>query len=469
MTAINVTESGLSAAAVAALSERLGEPAWLAKRRLEAWRLFEEAPMPDPLSEEWKRVDTERLTLDGLTPYAAAGAIEGAKGLPRELRSLWDEREKVAGRVVQVDSDVVYSALEESLRAKGVIVAGLHPAAREHEDIVREHLLSVVPAAEWKYVSLHAALWTGGCLVYVPQGVEIELPVEYSIGLTAPGTLVFPHLLIVAEANSRVTVIQEGAGPAGAGRNRERGTRTMAPPRPGGLNVVSGAVEVIAREGAQVSFVDVQRYGTSAQSFSTMRALLGRGASFRPVLLGLGGSLTKSRLDVRMEGEGSRALLSGLFFGSGDQQFHYDTLQDHIAPRTESDLLFKSALDDRASAIWNGVVDVRTTASQASANQTSRNLLLSDKASASPTPILEISAFDVTRCSHGATVGPVDREQIFYLQSRGIPAEEAERMLVDGFFAEVLERVPSERLRQRVERVLERKRGTSNREQGPGE
>ena len=451
MSPINVTESGLSAAAVAALSKRLDEPAWLAKRRLEAWALFEEAPAPDPLSEEWKRIDTERLTLDGLTPYTPASAIESAAGLPRELRSLWDEREGVAGRVVQVDSDAVYSTLEESARAQGAIVTDLHTAAREHEAIVREHLLSVVPAAEWKYLALHGALWTGGCLVYVPQGVEIELPVEYSIGLTAPGTLIFPHLLIVAEANSKVTVIQEAAGP-----------------REGATTVVPGAVEVIARDGAQVSFVDVQRYGANTQSFSTMRASLARDASFTAVLLGLGGSLTKSRLGVRLEGEGSRTQLSGLFFGSGEQQFQYDTLQDHIAPRTESDLLFKAALDKRAAAIWNGVVDVRATASQASANQTSRNLLLSDTASASPTPILEISAFDVTRCSHGATVGPVDREQIFYLQSRGIPAEEAERMLVDGFFAEVLERVPSERLRRRVEGVLERKRDASGKEQGTG-
>jgi Fe-S cluster assembly protein SufD len=230
----------------------------------------------------------------------------------------------------------------------------------------------------------------------------------------------------------------------------------MATPHP--HNVISGAVEVIAREGAHVRFVDVQRWSPHAQVFATMRASLAKDASFQAILLGLGGGLTKSRLDVRLEGEGSRADLLGLFFGDGRQQFDYDTRQDHIAPRSESDLLFKAALSDRAAIAWNGVVDVRATASQSAANQTSRNLLLSDKASASPTPILEISAYDVARCSHGATVGPVDHEQLFYLQSRGIPAEEAERMLVDGFFAEVLERVPSERLQERVWKVLESKK-----------
>jgi Fe-S cluster assembly protein SufD len=430
----------LTSHAVEELSARFSEPGWLLKRRLEAWRLFEEAAMPDPLSEEWKRTDATRLTLDGLLPYAPAAAVANADGLPRELRSLWDAREELAGRVVQHDSDAVYRHIDADLARRGVIVSDLHTAAREHEALVREHLFSRVSPAEWKYQSLHGALWSGGCFVYVPQGVEVDLPIDYALGLSTARLGLFPHLLIVAEANSKVTVVQEGLSPA-----------------LDGLNVIAGAVEVVAREHAHVRFVDVQRWGPSVQDFATMRATLECGASFQAVLLGLGAALTKSRLDVLLDGEGSRAELLGLFFGDGDQSFDYDTRQDHAAPRTESDLLFKAALAGRSAITWNGVVDVRETASQASANQTSRNLLLSGQASASPTPILEISAYDVARCSHGATVGPVDREQLYYLQSRGIPAEEAERMLIDGFFAEVLERVPSERLLRRVQAVLQSK------------
>ena len=425
------------------LSARFQEPDWLLTRRLEAWRLFEEAPMPDPLSEEWKRTDVSRLTLDGLLPHGPArGAIEDASGLPPELRSLWDEREELAGRLIQHDSNVVYRALDEALAQRGVIVTDLQTAAREHPALVREHLFSTISPGEWKYLSLHGALWSGGCLIYVPQGVEVELPIEYAVGLTTSRLGIFPHLLIVAEPNSRVTVIQESASP-----ELEE------------MNVVAGAVEIIVKDGAQVRFVDVQRWGKNVQDFVTMRAHLSRDASLQAILLGLGGAITKSRLDVLLNGAGSKADLLGLFFADGDQHFDFDTRQDHIAPHTESDLLFKSAMNDRASFVWNGVVDVRKGASQSAANQTSRNLLLSDQASASPTPILEISAYDVLRCSHGATVGPVDQEQIFYLQSRGIPADEAERMLVDAFFAEVLERVPSEELQRRVRAVLEAKLG----------
>lgn len=428
--------------AVQALSRRHEEPEWLLRQRLEAWRRFEVTPMPDALSEEWKRTDPARLSLEGLTFDAPAAAIESATGLPAELRSLWEEREEVAGRVVQLDSDVVYQRLDERLADSGVILSDLHRAAGQHEAILGEHLFSRVSPAEWKYLALHGALWSGGCLVYVPAGVEVELPVEYALGLRTPGLAVFPHLLIVAEANSSITVIQESASPALAE-----------------VNVVSGAVEVVAREGARVRLVDVQRWGPGVQHFSTARVALARDASFQAIHVGLGAALTKTRLDVLLEHEGSSAELLGLFMGDADQHFDCDTRQDHVAPRTQSDLLFKSALAGSASFGWNGVVDVRQSASHASANQTSRNLLLSPHASASPTPILEISAFDVEKCSHGATVGPVDQEQIFYLQSRGIPAEEAERMLVEGFFAEVLERVPSEGLRGRVQAVLAAKLG----------
>ena len=427
--------------AVTALSARFEESDWLLQRRLEAWRAFEAAPMPDPLSEEWRHSDATKLSLDGLAPYAPApDSVDSPEALPAGLRYVWDEGEELAARLIQLDSGVVHRSLSDELAAKGVIVTDLHTAAREHEEIVRQRLHTAVLSDEWKYLSLHGALWSGGCLVYVPQGVEVELPVKYAVAKATPGVALFPHLLIVAEPNSSVTVIQEGVST-----------------RAGGL--VSGAVEVHAGQGARVRFIDVQRWDSGVQNFSTMRALLDKDASFQGILLGLGGELTKTRLDVRMNGEGSSTELLGLFFGDGDQTFDYHTRQDHIAPRTESDLLFKSVMTDRAAMAWNGVVDVQKTASQSAANQTSRNLLLSDKSSAAPTPILEIAAYDVARCSHGATVGPVDEEQIFYMQTRGIPPDEAKELLVDGFFAEVLERVPSERLQERVRAVLDSKLG----------
>ena len=286
MTETATAPASLDRDAVEALAARFGDPEWLLKRRLEAWRLFEEAPMPDALSEEWRRTDVSKISLDGLAPFAPARkAIEGVGGLPPELAAFLDENEELAGRIVQHDSDVVYETLSQDLAAKGVIVASLQTAAREHEEIVRDSLFTAVTPAEWKFLGLHGALWSGGCLVYVPKGVEVELPIEYVVGLTAERTGIFPHLLIIAEANSSVTVIQEDISSEIAG-------------------FVSGAVEVIAREGSNVRFVDVQRLGKQVQNFTTMRALLSKDASFQGILLGLGGELTKTRLDVLMDGEG---------------------------------------------------------------------------------------------------------------------------------------------------------------------
>lgn len=433
--------STIDRAAVEALSARLNEPDWVLKRRLEAWAAFEEAPMPDPLDEEWRRVDTEKLTLEGIAPYSAAPSdITAPSSMPDNLRAVWDEDEELSARLIQIDSDVVHTSLDDELAAKGVIVSDLHTAALEHPDLLREKLGTAVRPQEWKYLGLQAALRSGGCLVYVPEGVEVALPVKYGIGIATADAGLFPHLLVVAEANSSVTIIQEGISADQTG-------------------LVSGAVEVLAGPGSHVRFIDVQRWGYGMQNFATMRALLDKDASFQGILLGLGGSITKSRLEVKMTGEGSNTELLGLFFADRDQQFDYDTRQDHIGARTESDLLFKAVMSDSAAMTWHGVVDIQNSASQSAANQTSRNMLLSDKASAAPTPILEIAAHDVARCSHGATVGPVDKEQIFYLQSRGLPANEAEQMLVDGFFAEVLERVPSDRIQERVRAVLDIKLG----------
>jgi Fe-S cluster assembly protein SufD len=212
-----------------------------------------------------------------------------------------------------------------------------------------------------------------------------------------------------------------------------------------------------------VRLLEVQRWGPGAFAFSTIRAHLAQGAEFGASLIGLGSRLSRTRLEVSLEGEGARTELVGLSFGDGDQHFDYLTLQDHLAPRTASDLLFKAALSDQASEVWYGTVRIRKGAGQSEANQTSRNLLLSDHARAAPIPVLEIEAYDVLHCSHGATAGPLDEDQRFYLESRGIPPAEAERLLVDAFFREVLDRMPAGNLRGRVERTLARKvRGRSH-------
>jgi Fe-S cluster assembly protein SufD len=399
----------ITEATVRALSQRLGEPDWLLGRRLDALRAYDAMSMPNMLDQEWRRTDLNRIDFDE--------AMQAAGDASTELRSA-------------------------SLPA-GVVFSDLSRAATEHESLVKEHLHNLVKPTEWKIGALQAAAWQGGAFLHVPAGVEVELPLTYA--LHQDGAPLLTHLLIIAEPNSSVTVLQESTGQAATG-----------------WSLASGAVEIVARPDSRVHFVDVQRMGASGvASFSTIRAHLERGAEVSAALIGLGGELTRSKLEVALAGEGSRTELLGLGFGNGKQHFNYATLQDHIAPRTASDLLFKAALDGESSTVWNGTARIQKGAGQSEANQTSRNLLLSEHAKAAPIPVLEIEAYDVLRCSHGATAGPLDEDQRFYLESRGVPPVEAQQLLVGAFFREVLDRLPEGIDHEALEQEIAARLGTA--------
>jgi Fe-S cluster assembly protein SufD len=435
--------TGLTQADVENVSARRDEPAWLRDQRLAAWRSYESMDFPDIYDEEWRRTDVRALAFDRLRALSASAPVSGPAELPASVRAAWGEG-SLAGRVVQHDSDVVRAELDDVLRAKGVILTDVHTAAREHADIFRKHFAQSVPAAEWKYLALNAALWSGGCFLYVPKDVEIALPVQLAMLVSAEGLAVFPRTLIVVERNAKVTFIDETLSPDTTAKS-----------------FVSGAVEIVVGDGASVEYYDVNNWGDNVYNFKTVRATLGRDASFRAAAVGIGSRLTKMRIDTLMPQPGARAELLGVTFGDRDQHFDYNTLQDHVGEHTISDLQFKSALTDSASLVWYGITRIEPPAAGSEANQTSRNLLLSEHAKASPIPVLEIEAWDVSKCSHGATAGPVDENELFYLQARAIPREVAERMLVEGFFADVIDRIPDARLRDRVLSAVLAKAGGS--------
>ncbi len=420
-------ESGLPAvteADVEALIARGGEPEWLVERRRVAWRTYDAMDLPDPIDEEWRRTDVRAMRFDGVR--LAASATPAAGDVAARDGSL-------AGQIVQRDADVVSVQLDDALAARGVILCDLRTAAREHEELLKRYLSDAVKPGEWKFVALNAALWSGGCFLYVPKGVEIELPVQLSTSVSADGVAAFPHTIIVAEPQSKVTFIDETSSPDGAA--------------PG---FVSGAVEIYAGDGAKVEYYSINRWGGSVYNFNTVRATLGRDAEFLGMAAGIGSKMTKMRLDTEMPQAGAQVKLLGVTFGDGEQHFDYNTLQNHTGPHTISDLQFKSALTDSASLVWYGITRINETAGGSEANQTSRNLLLSEHAKAAPIPILEIKAHDVSKCSHGATVGPVDEDELFYLEARAIPSDVAERMLVEGYFASVVDRIPNAQLRSRI-------------------
>ena len=422
---------GFSLDSVEEIASLHGEPDWLRSRRRAAFETYERLPWPSKQDEEWRRVDFKGLDLDRF------GALEEPDGGPPRdpiegAAAVLRQRGSAAGEVEWFDAE---------LASKGVIFLPLVRAANEHRELIEERLFSEVRPDRDKFAALHAALFSGGAFVYVPDFVEIERPLVGQFWSSGGGAAVLPHTLIVAGRGARFNYLDEYLSPS--------------------LDVpalTSGSAEIFAGEGAQVGYIAVQRWGRHAYQFSNQRANVGRDASVRLFNVTLGGTFSKTRVEANLQGQGASAELKGLYLADSEQFFDFHTLQDHQVGNTTSDLLFKGALRDTARTVYAGLIRIEKDSARSDAYQANRNLVLSEKAKAVSIPMLEIINNDV-RCTHGATVGPVDPQHLFYLESRGIPPAVAQRMIVHGFFGEVLDRIPFEQARRLVEEELEARLG----------
>lgn len=415
------------------------DPAWLRARRDEAWDIYEATPLPSTRSEEWRYTDVARLLpLDGLAP-TTGGAMVG-RALPDGLRRAMEQDRDSAGRIVDVDGSVVSVELDESLAAQGVVLASLREAARAGVPEVEALLATeAVPASDGKFPALNAALWSDGVFLRVPRGVHVERPIRLSRWVSQPGTATFTRILIVAEELSQLSFVDE-----------------ILSPDFSSVTLASTAVELFSRGGAQVQYVSLQRMGEGGFHLANQRTLAEHDSTLDTLNVALGGSVGRVDLNARLLGPGANSNMLGLYFGDANQHFDFNTSQDHIAPHAHSNLLYKGALDGAARGIFRGIIRVHKGAQGTDAYQTNRNLILSDKAIATSLPNLEIGADDV-RCSHGATVGQLDAEALFYLMSRGLRRERAERLVVLGFLGEVLSKLPLGGVAEKVTQAIEAK------------
>ena len=416
--------------AVEELAALHGEPEWVRARRRDAFAAYERLPLPSRSDEEWRRTDIRGLDLDAFEAFERADGAAPA-----------DPIEDTAGVLRQRGSEPGAVELDPEVAARGVLLMPLSQAVKEHPDLVRPHLFSEARPDRDKLSALHAALFSGGTFLYVPDGVAVEKPLVSQFWSSGGGAAVLPHTLIVAGPGSSFNYLDEFLSP-----DLDRPALT------------SGSAEVIAGEGAVVGYLSLQRWGRHAWQFADQRVRVERDATVRLVAVGLGGRFAKNRIEATLAGPGASAELKALFFGSGQQFFDYHTLQEHRVGNTTSDLLFKGALRDEARSVYAGLIRIDPGASRSDAYQANRNLLLSKQAKAHSIPMLEILNNDV-RCTHGATIAPIDPAHLFYLQSRGIPAPTAERMIVHGFFGQVLDRIPVQQARDLVEQELEARIG----------
>jgi Fe-S cluster assembly protein SufD len=415
-----------------------------AAQRRSAFELFRSMPLPSQETEEWRYTDLSGFELDfaPVTPGRTATSLDQ---VPMELLREAGPVEHRAGLLIQHNSTTTIAHLDPAIRGvnekrteqrSSVHLESIDSALIDHPEIVEPYLHASVPADRTKFTALHAAFRTGGTFVLVPDDTRVDLPIQSLTFVDADGAAIFPHTLLVVGNGAEVTFIDRYASPED-------------------VRVFSDAiVEIYVGDGAHVRYVSIQEWGGGVTHLGIQRATVGRDATLRTLNIGFGASLARAEAETLLVEPGGFSEMLGVFFADEDQHFDHRSIQDHVAPNCTSDLLFKGALRDYSRAVYSGWVHVRPDAQKTNAMQTSRNIVLSEHAKADAIPNLEIEANDV-RCGHAASVGPVDEDAIFYLTSRGIPRPEAERLIVSGFFQEVLDRVKIDEVREGAEHAIQ--------------
>ena len=394
------TALALDAGAIGRISDRLDDPAWLRELRAAWWERASTTPPPTGQEEEWRRTSLD--------------------GLPRDAELL-------------IDAPLLETHLPPGAAEAGVILTDLRTAVREHPELVERFLgRADGPTSHAHFWALAQAAWTGGLFCHVPRGVTVDGTLVARTTLTRADVAYHPVSVVVAEEGSTVTLLEEVVSPDGD------------------AGWFGGIVDLRAAQGARVRYANLQQLGDGAWRVGAERVVVDQDATVTTLNAEVGSRVTKLGLDVLMTGKGGTSKVLGILAAGDDQQIDINTVQDLAADHTTSDLLYLSALYDRAHASFYGITNVRHGTRQTSSYQECRNLLLSPEAGAEPIPVLEIEANDILRCGHGATAGAIDPTTLFYAQTRGLDPDAAERMIVRGFFEQVVAQIVDTTIRERI-------------------
>jgi Fe-S cluster assembly protein SufD len=422
-----------------ALSGNGSLAAGLRDYRNQAWEAYSSLGMPTSKDEPWRRTDLRGMPAESFRlPDAQSRALLEAP--PEDLLApiVGDAQ---GGRVA-LTAQGASSWLAPELAAQGVVFTDLLTAERQHPELLARMLGQTVLTGEGKFAALAGAgAWTG-VVVYVPRNVIVEQPLQSLLWGPGAGLAYLSHILVLLEDGASLTYVHEAA------------SHTEAQ----GQSLHAGIVEIQVGQGANLRFVELQSWGEHVWNFSHERARVARDGQLDWIFGAIGSHLTKNFSELELVGEGANGRMSGFYFTDGVQHLDHDTQQNHLAPHTTSDLLFKGALKDKSRSVWQGMIYVARDAQKTDGYQANRNLTLSPNARADSIPGLEILADDV-RCTHGATVGKIDPELVFYLRSRGLPYADAERLVVEGFFDPIMQRIPFDGVRERFQKAILEKMG----------
>lgn len=408
-----------------------GQPDWWVERKRAAYETFSKLPMPKRTDEAWRFSNISALSLEGFETGRTVPIIDFPSAPPFGAS---------AAALAFANNNVEQRRpISDELKAKGVIVTTLSNALIAHPELLKQHFMAQPQKlGSEKLAALHVAFVGDGAFIYVPKGVELTEPIVVSHYVAGANKAVFPHTLVIAEENSKVTVVDHFASADEA------------------RHFACGANDLYAAHGAQLTYVAAQEWGADTLSFQFNSTVARRDARVQSLNLHLGARQARHESLSQLQAPGALSEMLALTIASNTQEFDQRTLQIHQAPNTKSDLLYKNALRDNSKTIFSGLIIVDPDAQKTDAYQSNRNLMLSEDAEANSLPGLEIQANDV-RCTHGATTSKIDPEQLYYLQSRGIPPKMAHELLVFGFFEEVLNRLESESLHEALRELIRRK------------
>ena len=411
-------------------------PEWLIERRRAGAALVEELGLPTTKAKGWEFTD-----LSGLEGAVFEPALEGDPEARSRADGVLNPPDE-APRVVQVDGVSLDGSLDSAPAEKPteVVVASLDAAIERYPALIEERLGSLV-AKDDPFVARNDAAWRGGAFIYVPAGERLELPAQVAAVQDTAGSALDFRTLIIVEEGAEAEVWEQWLATDSGGH--------------GLFNTVS---EVWLGASANLRYVTAQGLSESGWVFATQRAEVERDATLDWVALGFGSGRGKVRMETQLAGPGSTARVTGAYAGNGSQHLDFDTTQEHAAPHTTSDLAFRGVLEESATAVWRGMIRVDPGAQQTDAFQESRSLLLSKSAHADAIPGLEIEANDV-RCTHAAAVAQIDAEPLHYLRAHGLAAEEAKRLIIEGFLEALVERLEAGPVRATVSVALERRLG----------
>jgi len=404
--------------------------------RQKAWRRYLSLSIPDSSQEHWRRTNLRGID------FSTFKLAEPTENFQEQFPRIFDApvAGKENGGTILLSPFDAKKNVAPQVQKKGIIFETLDSLKVTQPQIIEKVLSRIDHDKTAKFSALAGALGLQGILLYVPKNVRLELPLQSIFWAAGEGLLHSLQLFVYLEEGSSVTYVHESSSP-NAGSS---------------LSLHAALIDVYVGPDAHLNLVELQSWGENIVNFTSENVQVDRGGSVDWVFGALGSRLTKNLSNLSMIGAGATGKMSGFYFTDHVQHLDHDTQQNHLAPNTTSELLFKGALTDNSRSVWQGMIYVSPEANKADGYQANRNLVLSKNARADSIPGLEILTDDV-RCTHGATVGKIDEEQVFYLTSRGMPRDDAERLIVEGFFEPIMQRIPFEGVRKRFQNAIKEK------------